>query len=475
MSQPGSPPPAGPPGGYPPPGSSAPTQRLTGFDPGYPAPQGWHPDPAGQPRPAPSGPMAPGPAAPGPGGPGPGAPGPVAAGYSMPPGAGGPGQWGAPAAYQGSPATAPLPRPGTPAQQPPARPRRSTGLLVGVAAIGLTAGLLGGGAAGVLAGRTVTPQPLSPTPGAPVAVNRPDGSIAKIAAQALPSVVTIKIRGSAGSGTGSGFVVDDSGHIVTNNHVISTAASGGTIRVELHDGTSVDATIVGRDASYDLAVLKVDRSGLVPLQWGRSADIVVGDGVIAVGAPLGLESTVTTGIVSALGRPVSAGGGDETSYINAIQTDAAINPGNSGGPLLDLNGRVIGVNSAIARLPGSTSGTGGSIGLGFAIPSDQAAKTVQQLISTGKAVHPIVGVRLDSNYDGDGGKILSSGGVPSGGNAAAAGLRDGDVIVAIDGKRITSAEHLIVSIRSRDVGDTVRLTVDRGGQTVDITLTLQAG
>ena len=178
----------------------------------------------------------------------------------------------------------------------------------------------------------------------------------------------------------------------------------------LANGQQVDGKVVGRDGSYDLAVVKVDRTDLAPLTLGRSADVVVGDEVIAVGAPLGLDSTVTSGIVSALNRPVTPGEADDQSYINAIQTDAAINPGNSGGPLLDMQGQVIGVNSAIARAPGSdTSAQSGNIGVGFAIPSDQVRTTVIQLIKTGKAVHPVIGVYLDSDYTGEGVRIADEG------------------------------------------------------------------
>jgi putative serine protease PepD len=344
------------------------------------------------------------------------------------------------------------------------------------AVVGLVAGLLGGGVASLLVNRTSSfVQSRSPVPAPlPGATARPDGSIAKIAATALPSVVTVKIRTGDGSGNGSGFVIDQSGHVLTNNHVVSGATGAGEISVELIDGTILPARIVGRDASYDLAVLAVDRTDLTPLEWGRSADVVVGDGVIAVGAPLGLEATVTSGIVSALNRPVAAGGGDETSFINAIQTDAAINPGNSGGPLLDMSGRVIGINSAIARDPGSTSGVSGNIGVGFAIPSDQAAKTAQQLIATGKAEHPIIGVKLDRSYTGEGARIVDPGGVTAGSAAATAGLQDGDVVVRFEGKKVSTPDQLVVAIRAKSVGDTVRLTVERAGQTVDLTLTLQS-
>ncbi|MEI2733259.1 MAG: trypsin-like peptidase domain-containing protein [Dermatophilaceae bacterium] len=411
--------------------------------------------------------------------------------FQVPP-AGPPGAMGSPPWGQAPPAppwahptesTRPIwVEPVRPPGQPPAAlatpggsPSKGTArILIAAAGVGLTAGLLGGGAA-YLVGDRLASRPNQPALPAPIPgiTTRPDGSIAKIAATALPSVVTVKIKGPDGSGTGSGFVIDTAGHVLTNNHVVSSVAASGSIRVVLADGASVDATIVGRDASYDLAVLHVARTDLTPLTFGRSADVVVGDGVIAVGAPLGLEATVTSGIVSALNRPVAAGDGGETSYINAIQTDAAINPGNSGGPLLDMNGKVIGVNSAIARIPG-TSSTGGNIGVGFSIPSDQAFKTAQQLISTGKALHPVIGVSLDARYDGEGARIVSPGGVTPNSPAAAAGLRDGDVVVEFDGRKITTRDDLVVAIRAHSVGDTVHLKVDRDGQRLDLTMTLQA-
>ena len=376
-------------------------------------------------------------------------------------------------------------RPSTPAlptsllPAPPSQSAAASGSAVGsgrtrlvalVAAVGLVSGLLGG--IGVLAvNRLLTPAQTSSGLPAPVpgTTARPDGSIAQIAARALPSVVTVKIKTADGSGNGSGFVIDRNGHVLTNSHVVDEATK---IVVETHDGRDFDATVVGRDGSYDLAVLQLSTRELPPLEFGRSADVVVGDGVVAVGAPLGLDSTVTSGIVSALGRPVAAGGGDVTSYINAIQTDAAINPGNSGGPLLDMNGRVIGITSAIARDPGSSSSVGGSIGVGFAIPSDQAVKTANQLISTGKATHPIIGINLDRSFTGEGARV-ADGGIAAGSAAQKAGLRPGDVIVALDGKRMSTVNQLVVSVRARDVGDTVRLTIDRGGQQLEVTLQLQ--
>ncbi len=233
-------------------------------------------------------------------------------------------------------------------------------------------------------------------------------SVAGVVRRVLPSVVTIKVAVARAADTGSGFVLHSSGYVVTNNHVVAAAADSGTITVVFADGKSAKAKIVGRDASYDLAVLKVERTGVPELTLGESKGVVVGDPVIAVGAPLGLQGSVTTGIVSALNRPVSAGEDrSESSFINAIQTDAAINPGNSGGPLVDGSGEVIGVNSAIAQLPNGSlaGGQAGSIGVGFAIPSDQVRITAEQLISTGKAVHPVIGVLLDQRYTGEGVRV----------------------------------------------------------------------
>ncbi len=356
--------------------------------------------------------------------------------------------------------------------------------VTGIAALmaGLGGGVLGGWLvySGVLTGSRTTNDPRTlPTPG-PAATTRPEGTVANIAAKALPSVVTINVVVAAGTSTGSGWVYDDAGHIVTNNHVIADAGTDGKITVILSNGKQASGTVVGSDASYDLAVVKIDRTDLVPLPVGVSADVVVGDPVIAVGAPLGLDSTVTTGIVSALNRPVAPGGGGSQTYINAIQTDAAINPGNSGGPLLDMQGRVIGVNSAIARLPGTDgTTTSGSIGLGFAIPSDQVRKTVDQLIATGKAQHPVIGVLMDLNYSGEGVRIAASGsnGTPSitpGGPADKAGLKPGDIILEFEGRPLTEPDQLVVAVRARSVGDQVVLTVRRDGNDRNVTLTLQA-
>ena len=347
-------------------------------------------------------------------------------------------------------------------------------LLAAAAVIALVSASIGAGVVVLAtrgATRTVSVLP-EPVPGSTV---RPEGSIADISARALPSVVTIRVESGDDAGSGSGFVIDAAGHILTNNHVVSAAAASGDITVVFNDLRSEKATIVGRDSSYDLAVLKIDSTTSPPLSFGSSADVVVGDGVIAMGAPLGLDATVTSGIVSALNRPVSAGDGDETSYINAIQTDAAINPGNSGGPLLDMAGRVIGINSAIARIPGSTGTTGGNIGVGFAIPSDQARKTADQLIRTGKAERPVIGIQIDRTYEGVGVKILEGAdGVTPDGPADKAGLRPGDIITEFDGRPVPGPDELVVAIRAKDIGAAVSLKATRDGVVQEFTLNLVA-
>jgi putative serine protease PepD len=310
-------------------------------------------------------------------------------------------------------------------------------------------------------------------------IERPPGSVADIAKRVLPSVVSISAQSSNGGGTGTGFVIDSTGYILTNNHVISDAAvDGGEIEVQLNDGTTLQASIVGRDSSYDLAVLKVNRTGLTALTFGNSDDVAVGDSVIAIGSPLGLSGTVTLGIVSAKDRAVTAGESQgDSSFINAIQTDAAINPGNSGGPLVNSAGAVIGVNSAIATLGSSSlSSQTGSIGLGFAIPINQARKTAQQLIENGKATYPVVGISVDMQYAGDGAKVAdTSNAILPGGPAAKAGLRAGDLITTFDGRTITTPEELIVAIRSKNVGDRVEIKYIRSGKNYTTSLTLTAG
>jgi len=306
-------------------------------------------------------------------------------------------------------------------------------------------------------------------------IERAPDSVGGIAQRVLPSVVSISTSSVIGGGTGSGFVIDSDGFILTNNHVIDGAArSGGTIRVTLNDGAVYRASVIGRDAPYDLAVLKIRASGLKALQFGDSDAIAVGDTVIAIGSPLGLSGTVTTGIISAKDRAVTAGDANtESSYINALQTDAAINPGNSGGPLVDATGSVIGVNSAIASL--GMGSRVGSIGLGFAIPINQARKTAEQLIKNGVATYPVIGVTLDMNFIGSGAKITTNdNSILPGSPAQITGLRGGDVITSFDGKTINGAEELIVAVRAKNVGDRVTLTYKRDGVSKTTTLTLTA-
>ena len=355
--------------------------------------------------------------------------------------------------------------------QPPAARKSSKGNAVLIAVLaGSIGGVLGVNASGGDLFNRV--QLVSSTS----TIQRAPDSVAGIAQRVLPSVVSISTRSIDGAGTGSGFVIDSNGFILTNNHVISDAAqSGGSIQVSLSDGTFYSAKVIGRDASYDLAVLKINASGLKALQFGDSDAVAVGDSVIAIGSPLGLSGTVTTGIISAKNRAVTAGeSSSESSFINALQTDAAINPGNSGGPLVDATGAVIGVNSAIASL--GTTAQIGSIGLGFAIPINQARKTADQLIKNGVATYPVIGVSLNMNYTENGAQVSTNGrGILPGGPAQKAGLRGGDVIIEIDGKEIYLPEELIVSIRAKSVGDRVTLGFLRDGVKKTVTITLIAG
>ena len=307
-------------------------------------------------------------------------------------------------------------------------------------------------------------------------IERAPDSIAGIAQRVLPSVVSISTQTVSGGATGSGFVIESAGYILTNNHVVDGATGSNAITVTLNNGRTYSASVVGTDAAYDLAVLRIHANNLPALQFGDSDKIQVGDPVIAVGSPLGLAGTVTSGIISAKNRAVTAGGsGGESSFINALQTDAAINPGNSGGPLVDATGAVIGVNSAIASLGASFSGQSGSIGLGFAIPINQARKTANQLIKSGRATYPIIGISLDLNFAQGGAKISDSPtGIHAGSPAAAAGLQAGDVITKFDGKTINGPDELIVAVRAKNVGDRVTLTYIRGGKTYTTSVTLAA-
>jgi len=347
---------------------------------------------------------------------------------------------------------------------------RSNAIILAVIA-GLIGGIFGASSSGSLFGRPIKLSTVSS------AIERPPGSVADLAKRVLPSVVSISAKSGSGSGgsTGTGFVIDSAGYILTNNHVVAGAAtSGGKIALQLNDGRKFTATIVGRDEPYDLAVLKIAATGLTALAFGDSDKVVVGDSVIAIGSPLGLSGTVTLGIISAKDRAVTAGEkGGQNSFINALQTDAAINPGNSGGPLIDAAGAVIGVNSAIATLGSGFGSQSGSIGLGFAIPINQARKTAEQLIQNGKATYPVMGVSLDMQYSGEGAKIASAAdAVLPNGPSANAGLKPGDVITKFDGREITAADELIVAIRAKSVGDKVQLTYLRAGKSYQVILTL---
>jgi len=248
----------------------------------------------------------------------------------------------------------------------------SVGLAVGMA---LIAGAVGGVAGNLANGSSLFDSQASLVATTNVIERSPE-SVSAIAARVLPSVVSISTRSSMGSGTGTGFVIRSDGYILTNNHVVENVLQSGTLNVSFNDGKVVRGKIVGVNPAYDLAVIKVTRTGVPALQFGDSDKVQVGDSVIAIGSPLGLSGTVTSGIISAKNRAVTAGDGQsESSFINALQTDAAINPGNSGGPLVDKTGAVVGVNSAIATLGSSFGSQSGSIGLGFAIPINQARRT----------------------------------------------------------------------------------------------------
>ncbi|MFJ9625951.1 S1C family serine protease [Streptomyces sp. NPDC101181] len=386
--------------------------------------------------------------------------------------------WGAP----GQPLTRPGPVGGA---EPGRKKRRRGGAFAGVLLLALVASGIGGGVGAYIernGGLTTVELPQAARDGG----DRAPESVAGIAASALPSVVTLHVSGTAESGTGTGFVLDGQGHILTNNHVVAPAGSGGDITVTFSSGETATAELVGKDSGYDLAVVKVRGvSGLTPLPLGNSDNVRVGDPVVAIGAPFDLSNTVTSGIISAKQRPITAGGekgdGSDISYVDALQTDAPINPGNSGGPLVDTKAHVIGINSAIRAADGGrgpeSGGQSGSIGLGFAIPINQGKRVAEELINTGRATHPVIGVTLDMKYTGDGAKVGSKdaeGGpaVAEDGPADRAGIRSGDVITEVEGQRVHSGEELIVKIRAHRPGDDLDLVLTRGGKERTVTLTL---
>lgn len=302
-----------------------------------------------------------------------------------------------------------------------------------------------------------------------------NGSIASVAQKVLPSTVKIQaqVQGESGGATGSGFVLDRQGHVVTNNHVVAEAGDGdGAIRIIDADGYRYDATLVGRSTIYDLAVLEVpEAKKMQPLSLGSAERLRIGDGVVAVGSPLGLSSTVTYGIVSALDRPVTTGSSaDDTSYINAVQTDAAINPGNSGGPLVNMRGQVVGVNSAIATAGGF--GEAGNIGVGFAIPVEQVRVTADQILSDGEARYPVIGAKVDTRPTDDPGATVSE--ILPGTPAERAGLKAGDVVTEVEGERVEDGRALVVAIRTHQPGEKVEFTIERDGQQRTVTITLDS-
>ncbi|MER8237039.1 trypsin-like peptidase domain-containing protein [Streptomyces sp. NPDC094049] len=370
----------------------------------------------------------------------------------------------------------------------PAKKSRKGLALAGALAFALVTGVIGGGIGAYVernGGLTTVELPQAEAG----ETGRAPESVAGIAASALPGVVTLHVKGGGSSGTGTGFVLDTKGHILTNNHVVDAAESSKDITVTFSSGETARARLIGKDTGYDLAVVQVTGvSGLKPLPLGNSDDVRVGDPVVAIGAPFDLSNTVTSGIISAKERPITAGGekgdGSDISYVDALQTDAPINPGNSGGPLLDSKARVVGINSAI-RAAGGSGGDGegagasqpGSIGLGFAIPINQGKRVAEELINTGKATHPVIGVSLDMQFNGDGARVGEKGkdgtaSVTPDGPAARAGLLPGDVITKVDGQRVHNGEELIVKIRAHRPGDRLALTLNRDGKELTKTLTL---
>jgi putative serine protease PepD len=391
-------------------------------------------------------------------------------------------QFGAPGTYQGTSAGpswpfGPQPPHAAPAE--PAKPKRRGGLAL-VAATALLVGTAGGvGGAAVYS--AINDSSSSPSVTAPLNGNQaapasaPDGSVQSAAAKVLPSTVKIAVATSQGAATGSGIVISKDGLIVTNNHVVAGAGANATISVMLNDGRTVPATVKGTDPLTDLAVIQAQATDLTPATLGSSGKLAVGQGVVAIGSPFGLEATVTSGIVSALNRPVTSGDEqqDSTTVFPAIQTDAAINPGNSGGALIDLAGQVVGINSAIKTAGGSGQSEGGNIGLGFAIPIDQAKPIIDELVAKGKATHARLGVQVGDAQSSDGlpqGARLGE--VTSGGAADKAGLQAGDVVTAVDGKAIASGDALVAAVRSHRPGDEVSITYTRNGksQTAKVTL-----
>ncbi len=377
----------------------------------------------------------------------------------------------------------PLTHPGAPGGAPKKKGRGAR-LFVGALLIALVAGGIGGGVGAYIERNGGITRVELPQAAKADGKARPADSVAGIAASALPGVVTLHVSGAGEQGTGTGFVLDAQGHILTNHHVVEPAGASGNITVTFSRGETAKAKVIGKDSGYDLAVVQVTGvDGLRPLPLGNSENVQVGDPVVAIGAPFDLQNTVTSGIISAKERPITAGGekgdGSDVSYVNALQTDAPINPGNSGGPLLDGKANVIGINSAIRAAGNGTGlegGQGGSIGLGFAIPINQGKRVAEELINTGRATHPVIGVTLDMKYTGDGARVGTKGAkgpaVTPGGAGAKAGIQPRDIITEVDGQRVHNGQELIVKIRSHRPGDRLELTVVREGEERSVAVTL---
>jgi putative serine protease PepD len=400
-------------------------------------------------------------------------------------------------AYAPESSAAQPPRPPTPPQTyqgmpvgPPPPPAGGAGRRTVIAAA-VIAALIGGGVGAGTVAWTGNNGSNSSSPGltfstqvAPAA--KTDGTIEAAAAKIGPSVVTIVVTAAREQDTGSGVIIRQDGYILTNNHVIAAAkGGGGNIVVTLADGKQATAKIVGTDPPDDLAVIKIDKTGLTAATFASSSSLKVGQTVVAVGAPLGLSDTVTSGIVSTIARPVTTSDDqNDQAVFNAVQTDAAINPGNSGGPLVNLNGAVVGINAAIAtdqsqgglQLPGQQSQSG-NIGIGFAIPSDEASRIAGELISTGKATHAVLGVEVKdaaaNTATTSAGALISS--VKAGSPAAKAGLKSGDLVTSLDGQRITEAVDLVAAVRSHAPGQKVDVVYTRDGSSHTTSLTLGSG
>lgn len=348
-------------------------------------------------------------------------------------------------------------------------------LVAGIGAVGVTGYVVGnnaGNSSGTSVSDNLNSQPINNTN--TTGEQAEEGTTEAVAAKVLPAVVAIQVVSATSASEGSGSIISPDGYVLTNHHVIAGAEDGnGMVQVTMNNGEKHEADVVASDVNTDVAVIKIrDVQDLPYLEFGNSDDLQVGQEVVAVGSPLGLNATVTSGIVSAVDRPVRASqGGGESSLIDAIQTDAAVNPGNSGGPLVDMNGNLVGMNSMIASLSSGTGSEAGSIGLGFAIPSNFAQRMAQQLIENGEVVHPMLGVQVDGRNLTDGAPIVS---VEPGSAADEAGLEEGDIVTRVNDRQIEDADSLIASIRGHQFGETVTLEVTRededSSREVEVTL-----